>query len=108
MENKLTNAIRNRITGQFLVDIRTIKNHLFDKYGKINESELRLKHDETTKLTYNISDPVNDILNAVKDLCEIAELAQTPYSVRQKVNISYLNVSKHLIFRSDLWKWMRK
>ena len=69
---------------------------------------MQLKYDTTTKLTYNISYPVDDIFNAVKDLCEIAEFAQTLYPVRQKVNIGYLIVSEHLIFRSDLWKRTRK
>ena len=57
---------------------------------------------------YNISYQVDDIFNTVKDLCKIVEFAQTPYSARQKVNIGYLIVSKHPIFRSDLRKWMRK
>ena len=35
-------------------------------------------------MTYNISDPIDDIFNAVEDLCEISEIAQTPYSARQK------------------------
>ena len=44
----------------------------------------------------------------VEDLCEIAEFAKTPYTPRQKVNIVFLIVSKHPIFRSDARKWMRK
>jgi len=71
VENKFANAIRNRITGQLPADIRIIKNHLFDKCGKIHESELQIKYNETIKLIYNISDPIDDIFNAVGDLCEI-------------------------------------
>ena len=83
VENKYTNAIRNRITGQLPADIRLIKNHQFDTYGKINESELQEKYDETTKLAYNISYPIDDIFNAVKDLCEISEFVNNPYSATQ-------------------------
>ena len=108
IDNKYTNAIRNRVTGQLPADIRLIKEHLFNTYGKINEGELQNKYDETTKLTYVISDPIDDIYNAVEDLCEIAEFAHTPYTARQKVNIGYLIMSKQPIFRSDLRKWMRK
>ena len=50
IKNKYTNAIRNLMTGQLPADIRIIKNHLFNTYGKINESELQTKYDETTKL----------------------------------------------------------
>ena len=108
VDNKYTNAIRNRITGQLPSDIQIIKDHLFDTYGKINEAELQQKYDETTKLNFDISDPIDNIFNAVEDLCEIAEFAKTPYSARQKVNIGFLIVSKHPIFQSDSRKWMRK
>ena len=84
------------------------KTHLFDTYGKINENEIQTKYDETTKLTYNVSDPIDDIFNPVEDLCEIAELENCPYSARQQVNIGYLIVSKQPIFRSDVRKWMMK
>ena len=59
-------------------------------------------------MSYSASAPIDDIFNAVEDLCEIAELAETPYSPRQHVNIGYLIVNKQPIFRSDVRKWMRK
>ena len=108
IESKYTNAIRNRITGQLPGDIRLLKDHLFSTYGKINEQELQTKHDEITKMSYSVSDPIDDIYNAIEDLCEIAEFAQTPYSPRQQVNIGYLILNKQPIFRSDVRKWMRK
>ena len=55
-----------------------------------------------------MSDPIDDIFNSFEDLCEIAELANFPYSARQQVNIGYLIVSKQPIFRSDVRRWMRK
>ena len=108
IQSKYTNAIRNRITGQLPGDIRLLKDHLFSTYGKINEQELQAKYDETIKLSYSVSDPIDDIFNAVEDLCEIAEFADTPYSSRQQVNIGYLIVNRQPIFRGDVRKWMRK
>ena len=81
------NAVQNRITGQLPVDIRLLKTHLFDAYGKINENELQTKYNKTTKLTYNVSDPIDDIFNSVKYLCKILELENCLYSARQQVNI---------------------
>ena len=101
-------AVRNRITGKFPAEIRLLKIHLFDTYGRINENELQTKYYETTKLTYDVSYPIYDIFNSVEDLCEIAELANCPYSARQQVNIGSLIVSKQPIFRSDVRRWMRK
>ena len=104
IEDKYTNAIRNRITGQLPGDIRVLKNHLFNTYGKINENELQEKYDSTLKMSYNISDPIDDIFNAVEDLCEIAELANDPYSERQQVKIGFLILNMQPIFRSDIRK----
>ena len=77
-------------------------------YGKIIEAELQTKYDATTKMQYDINEPIDDIFNAVEDLCEITEFAKSPYTPRQKVNIGYLIVSKHPIFHSDIRIWMRK
>ena len=83
-------------------------NHLFNTYGKISETELQEKYDETIKLTYQISEPIDVIFDAVEDLCEIADIAGTAYTPEQKVNIGFLIVSKQRVLRSDVRKWMRK
>ena len=84
VENKYTNTIRNRITGQLPADIRVIKNHLFGAYRRINESELQAKYDETTRLSYDISHPIEGIYNAIEDPCEIAEFAENVYSEKRR------------------------
>ena len=75
---KNTNTVRNRITGQLLANIRLIMTHLFITYSKIKEQKLQEKYDETLKITYNGSEPINDIFNAVKDLYKVAVLARSP------------------------------
>ena len=102
IENKYNNAICNRITGQLPGNIRLLKNHLFDTYGKINENELQEKYDTTTKIAYNMSEPIDTIVSVVEDICEIAELEGFPYLPRQQVNIGYLIVSKQPIFRNNV------
>ena len=87
VQSKYTNGVRNRITGQLSADIRLLKTHLFDISGIINENELQNKYDKTTKLTYNVSDPIDEIFNSVKYLCKILELENFLYSARQQVNI---------------------
>ena len=108
VQSKYTNTVQNSITGKFPADIRLLKTHLFDTYCRINENELQTKYDETTKLTYNVSDRIDDIFNSVEDLCKIAELEKCPYLARQQVNIGYLIVSKQPIFWSNVRRWVRK
>ena len=107
-EIKYTNAVRNCITGQLPADIWLLKNHLFDTYGNINENELQTQYDITTKLTYDVSEPIDDAFNTVEDLYKVTELADCPYLARQQVNIRYLVVSKQPIFRNDVRQSMRK
>ena len=90
--------------GQLPGDIHLLTDHLFPTYGKINEQELQGKYDETIKLSYLISNPIDDIFNAVEDLCKIAEFAEAPYSPRQQVNIGYLIVNRQPIFRGGVRK----
>ena len=108
VQSKYTNAVRNHITGQLHADIRLLKTHLFDTYDRINENELLTKYDKTTKLAYNVNDPIDDIFNSVEDPCEISELANCLYSARQQVTIGYLIVSRQPIFGSDVRRCMRK
>ena len=49
VQSNYTNAVQNRITGQLPAEIRLLKNHLFNTYGRINENELQKKYDTTTK-----------------------------------------------------------
>ena len=63
--------MRNRITGQLPADIRLLKIHLFDTYVRIIENELQTKYDETTKLAYNVSDPIDDIFNSLEDYAKL-------------------------------------
>ena len=80
---KYTNAERNRIIGQLQANINILMTHLFKAYGKVNEQELQTKHNETTKMVYNITNPINDISNAVGDLVKLAELNKCPYTPQQ-------------------------
>ena len=101
IEGKYTNAVRSRITGQLPTDIRVIMNHLFTTYGAITEHELQEKYDETLKITYNVTEPIDEIFNAVKDLCEVADAIQ-------QVHIGYIIVRKQRVFRGNVRRWMRK
>ena len=41
VQSKYMNAVQNRITGKLPADIRLLKTHLFDTYGRINENKLQ-------------------------------------------------------------------
>ena len=82
------------MTGQLPSDIRIIITHLFMAYGKINELELQTKYEDTIKMGYNTTDPMDDIYNVVEDLVELVALVECPYTPQQQVNVGYLIISK--------------
>ena len=53
-------------------------------------------------MSYDISEPIDVIFTAVKDLREINELAGKPYSEMQIFNLGHIVISNHNIFRSNL------
>ena len=99
--NYLT-RIRNRVTGQVPADIRLLFSSLFAIYGKISANQLREKYDEVASMIYDITEPIEIIVNAVNDLSEITELAGRPYSPIQMVDLGYIVIAKQPIFRSNV------
>ena len=59
-------------------------------------------------MDYTIDEPISIIFDAVEDVVEIVELAGSPYSLDQIVDIGYIILFKNRIFRSDIRKWMRR
>ena len=59
-------------------------------------------------MEYQLNESIDVIFTAVEDLQELAELAGRPFTPQQIVDIGYLIVLKHRIFRSDIRKWLRR
>ena len=58
-------------------------------------------------MEYKINELIDVIFTVFEDLQELVELAGRPFTSQQIVNIGYLIMSKHRIFRSDIRKWLR-
>ena len=59
-------------------------------------------------MEYQIDKPIDVIFMAIEDLLELAEISGRPFTPQQIVNIGYLIVSKHRIFRSDIRKLLHQ
>ena len=77
-------------------------------YSKITPQQLISNYDSVEAVKYLIDHPINIILFVVEDLIEIGELECRHYSPQQIVDLGYIIISKHQIFRSDIRKWMRR
>ena len=69
---------------------------------------MRARYKAIEQLEYKIEEPIDILFNTIEDLGEIAELARRPYFPAQIVYLGYIVVSKNRVFRSDIWKWMRR
>ena len=59
-------------------------------------------------MEYQLEEPIDVIFSAIEDLQELEELAGRSFTSYQIVDIGYLIMSKHRIFRSDMQKWLRR
>ena len=107
MEDKYLISLRNRITGQGLLDIRDLIVYLFCVYGKNIPQQLKLKYNSVEGVKYSIDEPIDIVFPAIEDLIEISKLAGRLYFPQQIADLGYLIISKHQIFRSDIQKWAR-
>ena len=58
-------------------------------------------------MQYSIDEPIEIIYTSANDLHEIMEMAGKPYTLEQLVDLRYMVVASHPIFRSDLRCWIR-
>ena len=65
------------------------------------------KEDEAKKTVYNPRDSIASVFSVVDNLVELAELAATPISLAQQVNIGYVILHKTGKFLQPIvdWNW---
>ena len=57
---------------------------------------------------YNVSLPVDVVFDPIKDLSELAEIAEQPMSEAQKISMAFVIFQNTGKFKSDLESWNRK
>ena len=101
-------ALLNRDTGQYSTSIRAVITHLFDTYGKITPQQVTAKQMELYNLHYDISQPVDMVFNAIQDLVELSDQANSPMTENQMVDLAYVIFAKQPILQQDLRLWNKR
>ena len=78
---KYITRLRNRVTSQVPSNISLLFSSLFVIYGKISSNQLKEKYDEVASMSYDITESIDVIFNAVDELRDIADLAGRQYSL---------------------------
>ena len=68
-----------------------------DTYGDVTPEKLSDYEDKVKAMVYDPSMPIDNVFNAVQELCDFSEQAQTPYTQAQAVNMLSFYVLEHLL-----------
>ena len=100
-------ALLNRTTGQYASNLRDVITHLFTTHGKITPQQIRAKENTIYNMAFDISQPVDTVFNAIDDLADLAEHANSALSHQQMMDLAYVIFAKHPILQQDLRSWNR-
>jgi hypothetical protein len=81
--------------------------HLFVTYGRVNALQVRAKENAIFSMAYDISTPVDTVFDAIDDLADYAEFAQSPLTPQQMMDLAYMIFSKEPVLQPDLRAWNR-
>jgi len=98
IESKYLTRICNRLTGYVPNDIRALHFQLFQAYGVKTPKNSCERYEKLASMQYNIDEPINIIYTSVNNLREIAEMAGTPYTPEQLVDLGYMVIASQPVF----------
>ena len=105
VEPKYLRALRQPGTNRLQQCIPTILDHLFDTYGYVTPQDLQELTLRVEKLAYPSSESVDTIFAEIDKLAAIAEIAQSPITASQKINMAYIIFQKAHVYKSALARW---
>jgi hypothetical protein len=101
-------ALLNRTTGQYSSGIHAIMKHLFTTYGRITPQQVKERELATITMHYDINQPVDVVFDAIEDLVDLAEHADSPMSLRQMIDMAFVIFAKQPVLQQDLRDWNKK
>jgi hypothetical protein len=85
IDEKYIKSIRDRVTNTIKISLIQILEFLFDRYGIVEDDDLREKEEQMRQFSYDISDPIVEIFNPIEDLEEFGIAANDPYTSQQLI-----------------------
>ena len=104
VEPKYLRALRQPGTNK-LQQIIPEMAHLFNTYGDITPQDLREIQMRVENRSFPPSEPVDTIFIEIDKLASIADIANSPITLRQKINMAYLLFQKLHVYKNALNRW---
>ena len=105
MDAKYLKALRDPVTNKITRIIPEILAHLFNTYGHVTPSELYDLKQKVETMQFTQQEPVDTMITEVDDLADIAELASSPITDRQRVDMGYIILQCCKPFKTCLREW---
>jgi hypothetical protein len=102
------NALCNRSTNLITGPVYNIIDHLSSTYGRVTAQMFDDKSEELRQMTYDPSQPIDNIFTAVNELADFAELARNNITQRQCVSRAYLILNKSGKLKEAITEWNHK
>ena len=79
---------------------------LKSRYGRVNIIQLSEAETALRAIVYDLQDPIDEALfQRIDDHAELANMASTPISERQKIDLAMLIIIKSKRFAQDIRTW---
>ena len=101
-------SVKNRTTGQYTGNVGDIVRHLQGRYGKITPGQLQEFDLEISQMTYDPSNPIEQVFNRIEDLVDYGEIANNAYTQAQAIAKGYNILNKTGVFKDYIKTWKRK
>ena len=105
LDAKYIKALRDPITNKITRTIPDIFSHLFDAYGHVTPTELYELKQKVESMQFAPQEPVDTLITEIDDLADIAELANSPITDRQRVDMGYIILQRCKQYKTGLKEW---
>ena len=99
-------SLRHKYVGYGLTTTRTILDHLYATYVNISSTDLQ-ENDNVFRTPYNINQPIETLIDRVKNCGDYATPGNTPYSLEQVISIAFQFIYHTGLFVDDCKAWKR-
>ena len=104
-EPEYLEPLRDATTDMITDTIPDIISWLITTYGQVSEAEMLTKEQNLTALTYDTTQPVDVVFNAIDKFCDLSDLNNITVSDRRKRQFAYVIFQKSRAFLDSLKKW---
>ena len=99
---------RNQDTNSITEPINDLIAYLFQCYGNVTQVTLDTEERKVKNMTYLLTDPINNVFQAVQDLGQLADAAQNPFLDRQLLEIGLHIIRNTHNFELAQIQWNQK